>query len=58
MKHVEIENVVFWKWVDSSILALVTGNSVFHLNIDNASQNEVKVMDRAAALMNGQIVGY
>jgi clathrin heavy chain len=53
MKHIEIENVVFWKWVNSSILALVTASSVYHLNIENTNQNEVKVMDRGAALMNG-----
>ena len=58
MKHIEIENIVFWKWVNSSILALVTATAVYHLNIENSNQNEIKVMDRGAALMNGQIVGY
>lgn len=58
MKHIEIDNVVYWKWINSSILALVTASTVYHLNIDNANENEVKVMDRANNLMSSQIVGY
>lgn len=51
MKHIEIDNVVYWKWINSQILALVTASSAYHLNIDNPNENEVKVMDRASNLM-------
>lgn len=34
LKHLEFsENIVFWKWVNQDILAVVTSTSVYHVNI-------------------------
>jgi len=52
IKHIEIDNVIYWKWINSQILGLVTGSSVYHLNIENSNENEVKIMDRSNNLMN------
>ncbi len=39
LKHIEFaENIVFWKWVNSNILGVVTTNSVYHVNISNDSK--------------------
>ncbi len=58
LKHVEFpENIVFWKWVNANILAIVTTSAVYHVNISNDSK-EVKVFDRAPELKDDQIIGY
>jgi len=44
LKHIEFaENIVFWKWVNSKILAVITSTSVYHVNIANENAKEVKV---------------
>lgn len=58
LKHIEFsENIVFWRWVNANILAVVTTSSVYHVNISNDSK-EVKVFDKAADLKDDQIIGY
>ncbi len=62
LKHVELsENIVYWKWVNTSKLAIVTNSSVYHVNIDDESSKEVKILDRAGGLVESpttQIIGY
>jgi hypothetical protein len=39
LKHLEfLEQVVYWKWVNNSKLAIVTGTSVYHININNPNE--------------------
>lgn len=39
LKHVELlEQVVYWRWVNTNKLAVVTGTSVYHLNITNPNE--------------------
>lgn len=39
LKHIEFsENIVFWRWVNKNILAVVTTTSVYHVNISNDSK--------------------
>jgi len=41
------EDVQFWKWIGQSTLGLVTETSVYHWDINDASQGApVKVFDR------------
>ncbi len=36
LKNIEFaESIVFWKWVNEQILAIVTSTSVYHVNIVN-----------------------
>ncbi len=64
LKHVELnEQVVFWRWVNLTKLAVVTPSSVYHLNISNPNEPYVKILDRAGALAPDsaipvQIIGY
>ena len=39
LKHLEfLEQVVYWKWVNLQKLAVVTGTSVYHINIANLNE--------------------
>ena len=62
LKHVELnELVVFWRWVNVNKLSVVTPTSVYHLNITNPGEQQVKILDRAGALAPEnpvQIIGY
>eukprot|EP01036_Dinobryon_divergens_P047953 gene47953-64342_t len=50
--------LVYWRWISSNTIALVTATSVFHWRIDGDSI-PVRVFDRNAALTEGtQIIGY
>lgn len=51
------DNVVFWKWVDETLLALVTETSVYHWSIGDDSA-PVKVFDRHSNLNGMQIINY
>lgn len=58
LKNIEFsENIVFWRWANAHILAVVTASSVYHVDISNDSK-EVKVFDRDEKLKEGQIIGY
>lgn len=51
LKHLEIpENIVFWKWVSSAKLALVTASQVLQVNIEREHEDSSKVMDRNGPL--------
>ena len=49
--------VVYWCWVDSKTIAIVTQTSVFHWSIEGES-NPRKVMDRHPNLAQCQIINY
>lgn len=39
LKHVELlEQVVYWRWCNTTKLAVVTTNSVYHINIANPNE--------------------
>jgi clathrin heavy chain len=45
------EDVEFWKWIDEKTLGLVTDSSVYHWDINDATQaSPVKVFARHACL--------
>jgi clathrin heavy chain len=44
LKNIEFaENIVFWRWVTDSILAVVTTSSVYHVSIENEAEKEAKI---------------
>lgn len=51
------DNIVFWRWVDQEILAVVTSNSVFHVSL-SSPEKETKIFDRSGELKEGQVIGY
>jgi len=51
------DNVVFWKWVSSRTLALVTATAVYHWYMDNTADPQ-KVFDRHPSLASAQIINY
>jgi len=51
------EQVVFWKWITSARLGLVTQTSVFHWDMEGASE-PVKMFDRTEKLQGNQIINY
>ena len=40
------ENVTYWKWISNKKIALVTATSVYHVDITNPNENQVKILDR------------
>ena len=52
------ENIVFWRWVDPEILAVVTTTSVYHVSVAKPDEKEVKIFDRSGDLKDGQVIGY
>mmetsp|Transcript_17485 Transcript_17485/g.52457 ORF Transcript_17485/g.52457 Transcript_17485/m.52457 type:complete len:1706 (-) Transcript_17485:516-5633(-) len=51
------EQVVFWKWISSTKLGIVTGTAVFHWDM-NGTSDPVKAFDRTANLEGTQIINY
>jgi clathrin heavy chain len=51
------DNVVFWRWISESTVALVTATAVFHWAMDGESK-PVKMFDRHASLNGADIVNY
>lgn len=53
------EDVVFWRWVSESTLGLITDTTIYHWDINDASQEApVRIADRHASLAGSQIIGY
>ncbi|XP_022191703.2 clathrin heavy chain [Nilaparvata lugens] len=50
-------DIVFWKWISESVIALVTGSSVYHWSIDGDS-DPVKIFDRHQIMKGDQIISY
>ena len=55
--HQMSESVVFWKWLDSQMIGVVTNTSVYHWKMSGDSQPE-KIFDRTANLAGSQIISY
>lgn len=51
------EPVVFWKWISSSTLALVTQTAVFHWSMDGTSE-PIRMFERHPNLAACQIINY
>ncbi|KAI0044509.1 clathrin heavy chain 1 [Auriscalpium vulgare] len=56
--HESPENIIFWKWISETALALVTDNTVYHWSITDATSPPQKVFDRHATLAGSQIINY
>ncbi|KAI0321019.1 clathrin heavy chain 1 [Amylostereum chailletii] len=56
--HVNNEDIVFWKWISDSALALVTDNPVFHWSVADQTSPPQKIFDRHATLAGSQIINY
>lgn len=55
--HVSPQEVIFWRWVSSTTLGIVTATSVYHWSMDNDAA-PVKMFDRHASLADTQIINY
>ncbi|KAM5263324.1 clathrin heavy chain 2 [Ctenodactylus gundi] len=55
--HTMADEVIFWKWISVSTLALVTESAVYHWNMEGDSQ-PVKIFDRHASLAGYQMIHY
>lgn len=51
------EDVLFWRWINPGMLALVTETAVFHWGMEGADA-PVKMFDRHASLAGVQIINY
>ena len=58
MKHASDEEVVFWKWLDASTIAVVTGSAVFHWELKKDGGPPKKVFDRKVELVALRILNY
>ncbi|CAK8683084.1 clathrin heavy chain 1 [Clavelina lepadiformis] len=56
--HTMTEDVVFWKWISTNMVGLVTETSVYHWSMEGDSQQPVKMFDKHASLANCQIINY
>lgn len=52
------EPVVFWKWLDSTTVGIVTASAVFHWNTTDPSSPPEPMFDRHASLSAAQIINY
>ncbi|ODV89459.1 hypothetical protein CANCADRAFT_32710 [Tortispora caseinolytica NRRL Y-17796] len=52
------EDVVFWKWIDTKSLALVTQSSIFHWDVVSGASAPAKLTDRHPSLADSQIINY
>ncbi|KAL7720985.1 Clathrin heavy chain [Entamoeba marina] len=50
--------LVFWKWANDHILAIVTTNAVYHFDLHSPSAAPRKIVDRHPELSSSQIIGY
>jgi len=55
--YVMKEKVVFWKWINSNTVGIVTNTAVYHWVVSGQSEPE-KVFDRLADLNGFQIINY
>lgn len=55
-KMPDTADIVYWKWIDTKTIALVTNNAVFHWSM--AGGNPKKMFDRREELAGGQIINY
>ncbi|CAD6192939.1 unnamed protein product [Caenorhabditis auriculariae] len=55
--HQNAEEIVFWKWINEKLIALVSETAVYHWSIEGDS-TPVKVFDRHPSLAQSQIINY
>lgn len=55
--HQNTEDVVYWKWINDKIIALVTETAVYHWLLEGTSNPE-KIFDRHSGLAGHQIINY
>ncbi|KAI1716677.1 hypothetical protein Ddc_10472 [Ditylenchus destructor] len=55
--HTITEPVIFWKWINSDVLGIVTESPIYHWRLSDDSQ-PVKVFVRHATLASTQITNY
>ncbi|WFD08329.1 Clathrin heavy chain [Malassezia vespertilionis] len=55
--HSMHQDVIFWRWVSSTTLGIVTDTSVYHWSIEDDAAPK-KIFDRHASLANTQIINY
>mmetsp|Transcript_28677 Transcript_28677/g.48179 ORF Transcript_28677/g.48179 Transcript_28677/m.48179 type:complete len:1757 (+) Transcript_28677:68-5338(+) len=51
------DNIVYWKWISGTTLALVSATAVYHWSMEGTS-DPLKMFDRHANLANAQIINY
>lgn len=51
------EDVVYWNWVNPTMLCLVTASTVYHWT-SNGDSSPTKIFDRHPSLANCQIINY
>ncbi|EJD32657.1 clathrin heavy-chain terminal domain-containing protein [Auricularia subglabra TFB-10046 SS5] len=56
--HMMNEDAVFWKWISTSTLGLVTETAVYHCSICDQTSPPQKIFDRHANLDGAQIINY
>lgn len=56
--HVNVEDIVFWKWINDSTLGMVTETAVYHWTISDATSPPQKIFDRHPTLVGAQIINY
>ncbi|KAF2749326.1 clathrin heavy chain [Sporormia fimetaria CBS 119925] len=58
--HTHSEDIVYWRWISQTTLALVCQTAVYHWEAigSNKAAVPVKVFDRQEQLMNSQIINY
>ena len=59
LKDVKIqEPFSFWRWVSNDILAVVTKNAVYHLDLTKEAGQSAKIVDRRGNMVGCQIINY
>ncbi|KAJ6524484.1 clathrin heavy-chain terminal domain and linker [Mycena capillaripes] len=56
--HVNDVDVVFWKWVSDTTIAMVTESSVFHWTIADQTSPPQKMFDRHPSLNGAHLISY
>jgi len=57
MKTANVEDVVFWKWLDPKTVAIVTDKAVFHWSMDGAAEPQM-MFERVPNAQPVQIISY
>ncbi|KAH7131916.1 hypothetical protein B0J11DRAFT_520333 [Dendryphion nanum] len=52
------EDIVFWRWISQTTLALVSPRSVFHWDVLGNKENPVKIFERQENMEGNQIINY
>ena len=55
--HTMVDDVIFWKWISESMIALVTETTVYHWSLEGDS-TPVNIFDRHSSLAGCQIINY